>query len=79
MLYAKILNKAQEDLIAGIKELHKSKESYKILLKEKYLLEQKIQNLEEKKSDEVFIHNPYAFFSSDYVYFYYADLVASAQ
>ncbi|XP_074575269.1 kinesin-like protein KIN-14I isoform X2 [Curcuma longa] len=49
---AKILNKAQEDLIAGIKELHKSKESYKILLKEKYLLEQKIQNLEEKKSDE---------------------------
>lgn len=71
MLFAKMLKKTQEDLKACIKELHGSKENYNSLLKEKSLLEQKIQNLVKKNSDEVSIHYSYAFFSSDYVQFYY--------
>ncbi|XP_074560216.1 kinesin-like protein KIN-14I [Curcuma longa] len=49
---AKMLKKTQEDLKACIKELHGSKENYNSLLKEKSLLEQKIQNLVKKNSDE---------------------------
>ncbi|XP_064979395.1 kinesin-like protein KIN-14I isoform X1 [Musa acuminata AAA Group] len=48
----KSLSKTQEDLKACMKELHASKESYKTLLKEKSLFEQKIQRLEKRKNDE---------------------------
>ncbi|WOK95314.1 kinesin-like calmodulin-binding protein [Canna indica] len=48
----KTLSKTQEDLKTCMKELQASKESYKVLQKEKSLLEQKIQRLEKMKADE---------------------------
>ncbi|CAL9076791.1 unnamed protein product [Musa acuminata var. zebrina] len=44
--------RTQEDLNACMKELHASEESYKIMLNEKSVLEQKVQMLETKKNDE---------------------------
>ncbi|THU73776.1 hypothetical protein C4D60_Mb04t26420 [Musa balbisiana] len=44
--------RTQEDLNACMKELHASEESYKIMLKEKSVLEQKVQMLETKRNDE---------------------------
>ncbi|KAJ0988105.1 hypothetical protein J5N97_006461 [Dioscorea zingiberensis] len=46
------LKKIQEELKVCTQELHASKESFKTLMKDKLLLEQKIQRLEKKKNDE---------------------------
>ncbi|XP_039124064.1 kinesin-like protein KIN-14I isoform X2 [Dioscorea cayenensis subsp. rotundata] len=48
----KALIKIQEELKACVQELHASRESCKTLMKDKMLLEQKIQRLEKKKNDE---------------------------
>ncbi|KAI0502235.1 hypothetical protein KFK09_017182 [Dendrobium nobile] len=47
------LIKTQEDLRIRTKELQASKDTIKTLLKEKFLLEQKIQRTEKKKNDEI--------------------------
>ncbi|XP_020588180.1 kinesin-like protein KIN-14I isoform X2 [Phalaenopsis equestris] len=47
------ISKLQEDLMMHNNELQASKDNIKKLLKEKLLLEQKIQKLEKKKNDEI--------------------------
>lgn len=67
MIFTKTL-RTQEDLNACMKELHASEESYKIMLNEKSVLEQKVQMHETKKNDEVF--SICFYFLLDYVHFY---------
>lgn len=50
---SKVLSKIQEELKTCRKELHASKETFKKLLMEKSLLEQKVQRLERMTNEEV--------------------------
>ncbi|PKA52840.1 Kinesin-like calmodulin-binding protein like [Apostasia shenzhenica] len=55
ILLQQTISKLQEDLKMRINELHAAKDTIKALLKEKLLLEQKIQRFEKKKNDEICI------------------------